>query len=106
MPNFIVLGHELIHSIHVFTGELGNTQTQGYYLGGLQPGKTLLRQGNVEELNTTGIDYVKVINGDWANATRVEASNNYYSENALCLEYDSVHKDDDGYIMMGRRAVY
>ena len=105
-PNFIVMGHELVHSIHILSGESWDLSTQGYYLGGPQPGKTLLRYGNVEELNTTGIDYVKVINGDWNNSVRVEASKNYYSENALRLEYDRVHKNDDGYVLMGRRAVY
>jgi len=51
-------------------------------------------------------DYVKVVNGIWSNSIRVNASNNYYSENALRLEYDRVHQNDEGYVKMGRRAAY
>ena len=105
-PAFMVMGHELIHAEHLMTGTAEINSEQGYYLGGPEPGKTLLRKGRLEELNTTGIDYVKVVNGDWANATKVEASKNYYSENALRLEYDRVHQNDEGYVKMGRRAVY
>ena len=102
----MVMGHELIHTIHLMTGTAELGSGQGYYLGGPESGKTMLRKGNLEELNTTGIDYVKVVNGDWKNATQVEASKNYYTENALRLEYDSVHQNDPGYVPLGRRAVY
>ena len=106
-PNFIVLGHELIHAHRKMNGVVAdNDATNGYYLSGPQPGKTLLRVAKPEELETTGIDYVKVINKNWSNAIRVNASNNYYSENALRLEYDYAHQKDKGYAKMGRRAGY
>ena len=105
-PAFMVLGHELVHVNRRMTGVERDRSDSGYYLGGPQPGKTLLRNGKPEELETTGIDYVKVVDGDWVNSTNVEASKFYYSENALRLEYDRVYQNDDGYVKMGRRAAY
>ena len=105
-PAFMVLGHELVHVIRRMTGETRDVSKNGYYLSGPKSGSPLLRNNRPEELETVGIDYVKVINGDWMNATRVEASKNYYSENALRLEYDRVHQNDEGYVKMGRRVEY
>ena len=105
-PAFMVLGHELVHVIRRMTGETRDVSKNGYYLSGPKSGSPLLRNNRPEELETVGIDYVKVINVDWMNATRVEASKNYYSENALCLEYDRVHQNNEGYVKMGRRVEY
>ncbi len=96
----------MVHVIRRLTGVKRDRTNTGYYLGGPEPGKSLLRNEVPEELETTGIDYVKVINGDWSNTTRIEASKFYYSENALRLEYDRVHKNDPNYVPMGRRAAY
>ena len=108
-PAFMVLGHELIHALRFIRGRAlyNNNYDQGYYLSGPEPGKPLMRTTKrLDELETTGIDYVKVSNNDWSTATRIEASSFYYSENSLRLEYDKVHKDDKGYVQMGRRVVY
>lgn len=105
-PNFIVMGHELVHVVRRMQGKERDRSYSGYYLGGPEPRKTLLRNEKPEELETTGLDYVKVIDGDWTNTTQVEASKYYYSENALRLEYDRVHQNDAGYVKMGRRAAY
>lgn len=105
----MVLGHELIHAIRFVNGNAlnNNTQDRGYYLSGPEPGKPLMRKTQyLDELETAVIDYVKVTNNDWSTATRIEASSFYYSENSLRLEYDKVHKNDKGYVQMGRRAVY
>ena len=65
----------------------------------------MLREASVEELNTTGIDYILIKNGK-VYGKRVEASKLRYTENALRLEYDRVHKDDSTYSKLGRRADY
>lgn len=106
LPAFMCLGHELVHVIRRMTGVQREPHIKGYYVGGPQPGKTLLRVATPEELETSGIDYYKAIYGSLVSAKYVEASKFYYSENALRLEYDKVHKNDPGYMPMGKRVAY
>ena len=101
-PNFIVMGHELVHVWNRMNGEI-DTKTNGYYLGGPMPGETILRKNNVEELNTVGVDYITMLFDTWQRTSQVKASEFRYSENAIRLEYDRVHKNDPNYSPLGRR---
>ena len=97
----------MVHTYRRMSGIVADQdKNSGYYLGGPQPGKNLLRTAKPEELETTGINYVKVPSGNWSNAFQVNASSNYYSENSIRLEYDYVHQNDEGYKKMGRRVAY
>ena len=110
MPAFMILGHEMIHTVRRMQGVERDRRDNGaLYLTPPIPGKTLGQRWRPEEIETTGIDYAKIIydeNGNFVSATRVEASKFYYSENALRAEYDRVHQNDDGYVPLGRRCIY
>ena len=80
-PSFIALGHELVHTIRFIKGVDVDPTLKGKYLGG--PLKLLQEDATAEELNTIGTDYTIVPYGVWNLAIQINASQNYYTENAI-----------------------
>lgn len=110
IPAFVSLGHELIHSVRSMQGITASSNIAcGLYIAPMVPTGTIGRWFSPEELETTGINYAKVYYDTYNNiisAERIESSEFYYSENALRAEYDYVHRNDSGYVPLGRRCVY
>lgn len=108
-PAFMMLAHELVHAHRRMNGVIKVINiSRAIYFSPTRE-KCFGIWCYPEELETTGINYYSVQLDTWdriISAHLVDTSEFPYTENALRDEYDYVHRNDSGYVPLGRRMVY
>lgn len=82
-PQFLIMGHELVHAYHDISG--GKNSKRGKYTYYDTCGVQQSDIAKAEELDTVGIDYSLI---ELHDITNVYASRNKYTENALRKEHN------------------